>query len=172
MKRWLGILLIVSTCCATTVIPQSVEELTRASTDVVIGEAGIPQARWNSAHTMIYTVTPVRIESALKGTRSGIVMVTQMGGTLDGIHTKIAGIRQIQPQEKAALFLRPSKDMPGTFVITGMMQGHFTVAVDGKVTNGVSGVHAFNAKTQQLSEYAGEEMSLQTLMARVKAVSQ
>jgi hypothetical protein len=163
--------LLISTCFSTTVIPQTVEELTRASTDVVVGEAGVPQAKWNASHTMIYTITPIRIESALKGTRQGVVMVAQMGGTLDGIHTKIAGIRQFQPQEKAALFLRPSKDMPGTFVITGMMQGHFTVASDDKVTNGVSGVHAFNAKTQQLSEFAGEEMSLQTLRARVKAVA-
>jgi hypothetical protein len=152
---------------ATTVLPRTVEELTRDSSDVIIGTAGQPKAVWNAKHTMIYTVTPVQVEHALKGSRSGTVMVTQMGGTLDGITTKVAGIRQFQPSERAALFIRPSGDMPGTFVITGMMQGRFTIDLNGKVSNGVPGVHVLDQNAHTLTEYTGSGMSLRELEQRV-----
>lgn len=171
MKRLLVLILLASTCFSTSVISRSIEEMTQDSTDVIIGQAGIPQSQWNAAHTMIYTITPVRIETALKGSRSGVVMVTQMGGTLDGIHTKIEGIRQFQPHERAALFLRPSVDMPGTFVLSSMVQGHFTVDAQGNASNGVSGVHTLDTRTKQLSETSGSILSLERLKARVKAVA-
>jgi hypothetical protein len=167
MKHVLVFVALVSTLFGTTVLPRTVEELTRDSSDVIIGTAGQPKAVWNARHTMIYTVTPVRVEQALKGSRNGIVMVTQMGGTLDGITTKVAGVRQFQPSERAALFLRPSGDMPGTFVITGMMQGRFTVDANGNVSNGVPGVHVLDQKAHALREYTGNKMSLRELEQRV-----
>lgn len=167
MRRVLLFVALVSTIFGTTVLPRTVEELTRDSSDVIVGTAGQPRAVWNASRSMIYTVTPVRVERALKGSRTGTVMVTQMGGTLDGITTKVAGIRQFRASERAALFLRPSGDMPGTFVMTGMMQGRFTIDKDGNVSNGASGVHVLDMNAHQLGEYAGSKMSLGELERRV-----
>jgi len=167
MRRLLVFVALVSVMFGTTVLPRTVEELTRDSTDVIVGTAGQPKTVWNASHSMIYTVTPVRVEQALKGSRTGTLMVTQMGGTLDGITTKVAGIRQFHASERAALFLRPSGDMPGTFVISGMMQGRFSIDNDGNVSNGVPGVHVLDEKAHQLSEYTGSKMSLRELEQRV-----
>jgi hypothetical protein len=175
MKRALILLALIATCFSTTVIPVTVEELARTSTDVVVGSTGEPRSVWNKAHTMIYTVTPFRIEHALKGNRSGQVNVTQMGGRLDGIETKVAGVKQFSANERDALFLRPSQDMPGTYVITGLMQGRFAITQEGGkevVSNGVSGVEVFSRTTQQIGGFQGAKMTLQTLEQRVRRAEQ
>lgn len=175
MKRSLIALVLLGVCSSTTIEPRSIEQLTRDSSDVIVGTAGTPRSVWNAAHTMIYTLTTVRIERALKGQGSGSVTVTQMGGRLDGIQTKVAGVRQFDAGERAALFLRPSVDMPGTYVITGLMQGRFTIAnSNGKevVSNGVSGVTTYDRKSGQLQEFSGAEMTLQQLESRVKRAVQ
>src|SRR4051812_24444611 len=153
MKRLVVIALLIATSFSTTIVPRTVEELTHDSTDVVVGQARSPKAVWNAGHTMIYTLTPFTVDHALKGSRKGTITVTQMGGTLDGLTTKIAGVRQFDVSERAALFLRPSVDMPGTLVITGLMQGRFTVDAQGAVSNDVAEVHVLDRKTQSLGEY-------------------
>jgi hypothetical protein len=174
MRRLLLIgVLLLGAGSSTTIEPRSVEELARDSSDVIVGTADTPRSVWNAAHTMIYTVTTVRVERALKGHRSGSVQVTQMGGHLDGIQTKVAGVRQFQTGERDALFLRPSVDMPGTFVITGLMQGRFTVTnSNGKemVSNGATGVTTYDRANGGLREFSGKEMTLEQLESRVRAV--
>ena len=176
MKRLLiAAIVFLGVCSSTTIEPRSVEQLTRDSSDVIVGTASTPRSVWNAAHTMIYTVTTVRIEHALKGQRSGAVIVTQMGGKLDGIQTKVAGVRQFDAGERAALFLRPSIDMPGTYVITGLMQGRFTIAnSNGKevASNGVGGVTTYDRSTGELHEFSGAAMPLQELETRVKRAVQ
>jgi hypothetical protein len=172
MKRLLiAATLLLSVGSSTTIEPRTVEELARDSSDVIVGTAGTPRSVWNAAHTMIYTVTTVRVERAIKGQRSGSVQVTQMGGTLDGIHTKVAGVRQFEAGERDALFLRPSVDMPGTLVITGLVQGRFEIANrNGKevVSNGVTGVTTYDRSAGELRKFSGAEMTLQQLESRVK----
>jgi hypothetical protein len=175
MKRALTLLALIATSFSTTVLPVTVEELAHNSTDVVVGSTGEPRSVWNAAHTMIYTVTPFQIERAIKGSRRGHVMVTQMGGHLDGIETKVAGVRQFQANERDALFLRPSQDMPGTYVITGLMQGRFTIQQEaGKevVSNGIGGVEVFDRRTLQIGEFQGAKMTLQALEQRVRRAEQ
>jgi hypothetical protein len=171
MKRFLLASLLVATCFSTSIVPRSIEQMTRDSSDVVIGSAGKPRAVWNASHTMIYTLTPVRVERALKGKRSGTITVAQMGGTLDGITTKVSGVRHFREQERSALFLRPSVDMPGSFVISSMMQGHYTIDAAGNVSNGVAGVHVLDRSNQNIAEFSGERMKLSDLERRVKAVA-
>lgn len=171
MKLFAAVLLLLATCFSTTIIPRSVEELTRDSSDVIVGRAGQPRAIWNAAHSMIYTLTPVTIERTLKGGSKRQVMISQMGGRLDGIETKVAGVRQFQADERAALFLRPSEDMPGTYFVTGLMQGRFTIAIrDGQevVSNGVQGVEVLDRATQTIGEFHGAEMTLRQLESRVR----
>jgi hypothetical protein len=171
MKRFVLAILLAATCFSTSIVPRSIEEMTQDSSDVVIGSAGTPRAVWNASHTMIYTLTPVRIERALKGKRSGTVIVAQMGGTLDGITTKISGVRHFRANERSALFLRQSVDMPGAFVISSMIQGHYTIDAAGNVSNGVAGVRVLNQAGQNVSEFSVERMKLSDLERRVKAVA-
>ncbi len=53
-------------CWATTVIPMSVEELTRAASDVVEARAVSSRAAWNAQHTLIYTYTTFELTHSLK----------------------------------------------------------------------------------------------------------
>ena len=65
--------------------------------------------------------------------------------------------------------------MPGTYVITGLMQGRFTIAnSNGKevATNGESGVTTYDRKSGELQELSGAEMTLQQLESRVKQAVQ
>ncbi len=52
-------------------------------------------------------------------------MVRQIGGTVEGITQKVAGVRHWSPGEDAVLFLQPSPAADGTLVVTGLMQGNF-----------------------------------------------
>jgi hypothetical protein len=171
MKRMVLAIVFVATCFSTSIVPRSIEQMTRDSSDVLIGNAGTSRVVWNANHTMIYTLTPVQIERALKGNRSGTVTVAQMGGTLDGITTKVSGVRHFHAHERSALFLRPSVDMPGAFVVSSMIQGHYTIDAAGNVSNGVAGVHVLDQASQNVSEFSGEKMKLSDLERRVKAVA-
>lgn len=174
MRRILAVFLFLAAASSTSVVPRTVEELTRESSLVVVGTAQQPRAVWNRAHTMIYTLTPVRVERAWKGAPVPTVTVVQMGGALDGLQMKVAGVKAIRENERSALFLHPSVDMPGAYAITGLMQGNFRIDnMNGTevVSNGARGVELLD-RDSQLREYTGSVMTLKQLEARVRKAVQ
>lgn len=112
---------------ATTIIPMSLEALTRAAAVIVEGRAVRSWSAWNTQHTLIYTYTTVEVAHTLKGASGQAFTVKQLGGSADGYTQKVSGVRQFENGEDALLFLRPSVTGDGTMVVVGLMQGHFRV---------------------------------------------
>jgi hypothetical protein len=174
--RWLLLLfclmLAVPFVSSTTVVPLSVERLTQISTHVVEGRATESWSQWNPAHTVISTYTKFQVLRTLKGQAPEVVVVRQLGGRVEGINQRVAGVRAWRTGEQAVLFLRPDSLPNGGYVVTGLMQGNFLVRRDAKgeiqVSNSMSGVSSYQAATGQISDYKGREMRLQDLESRVQ----
>ncbi len=162
---------------ATSVIPESIEQLTHSSSLVVEAHAMQSWSQWNAAHTLIFTYTRFSVSRALKGQPENSVTVRQLGGTLDNTRQKVSGVRQWRVGEQAVLFLRPSEAQDGTLAITGLMQGNFLVhrATDGslKASNGAPEAARYDTQSNSLSDFHGSSFSLRDLEERVlKAAKQ
>jgi hypothetical protein len=170
-------LVLAMVATATTVVPMSMEALTAASTHVVEGVPLRTWSQWNPQHTLILTYTKFQVQRALKGRAPAIVIVKQLGGIVGTTVQKVAGVRRLEPGERAVLFLRPGDLNDGTLVITGLMQGNFSVqtAQNGSqiVTNGMPDVSAYSVSTREVTPYQGNRLRLDELESRVqKAVQQ
>src|ERR1051326_7602576 len=132
MKRSLRSVVLLVACCVaahgTTVVPMSVEELTRAASHVVEAHALQSWTSWNPQHTLIYTYTSFQVNRTLKGTATDTITVKQAGGSADGYTQKVSGVRQFQPGEDALLFLRSSTSADGAMVVVGFIQGNFRIS--------------------------------------------
>jgi hypothetical protein len=161
---------------ATTVVPMSLEELTRAASDVVEARAVSSRSAWNPQHTLIYTYTTFQVTRGLKGSVAQTITVKQLGGTAGGYMQKVAGVHHPQAGEEALLFLRPSAARDRTYVIVGLIQGNLRMytAADGRamVTNGISGAQALERGTSRVTEFAGSPMPLAEAEARIRGVQQ
>ena len=169
--RIAGFVLLAACLSATTIVPMSVEDLTRESSQVVDATAVESWAAWNSQHSMIFTFTRFAVSGRLKGQAPETVVVRQPGGSAGGYTTHVAGVRHWASGERAVLFLRPSAT-DGAMEVTGLMQGNFLVTRDAQgnesVSNGVPGVSAYQPASQQVSGYRGAEMKLSDLKTRVQ----
>jgi hypothetical protein len=135
MKGLLAGLILVSVASATTVIPMSVEELTRAASSVVEVDVLNSWSAWDTQHTLIYTYSRVRVAHSLKGGVQPEMIVQQLGGSSEGYTMKVAGVHALESGEHAVLFLRPVRANGGaTWSIVGLMQGHFRVYTAGGKT--------------------------------------
>jgi hypothetical protein len=160
---------------STTIVPMSVERLTRASTNVVLAKATDSWTEWNPEHSLIYTVTRFRVERSIKGTAQQEIVVKQIGGQSGAYQQKVAGVRHFQSGERSVLFVHPSESKDGRYVVTGLMQGNFLVkteAADPVVTNGIEGVESFDPNTKETKVFRGAAMRLSQLESRVKKAAQ
>jgi hypothetical protein len=174
MKRWfVGLLLLAVPLLlvATTVVPMGVEALTRASTHVVEARAMGSTSQWNSEHTFIFTYTRFEVTRTLKGQASNTIMVREIGGTVEGITQKVAGVRHWSLGEEAVLFLQRSS-ADGTLVVTGLMQGNFlmrrTRAGHVYVSNGMPDAFEYQAAAGEVTNYRGNTMRLEELESRIQ----
>ncbi len=166
--------LITTIAGATTVVPMSVEELTRASARVVEAQVLDSWSTWNAEHTRIFTYSRVGVARALKGRSEEVVTVKQLGGSAGGYTMKVAGVRALSPGERTLLFLRPSQAGDGTWVIVGLMQGMFHVYAAGGHTMVSNGIHAAVVHEQRGGSPRREAvppMTLEEAESRVRGAS-
>jgi hypothetical protein len=169
----IGALLI---CCAaalgTTVIPMSVEELTRSASRIVEVQAVSSRSAWNAQHSLIYTYTKFRVIRGLKGDSAQTLVVKQLGGRAEGYTQKVSGVHHAQVGEEALLFLRPSAAGDGTYAVIGMMQGHFRMfrARNGEtmVSNGITGAESLEPSNGGAREFTGSPMTLGAAEERIQ----
>jgi hypothetical protein len=163
------VLLCAAAASATTVVPMSVEELTRAASEVIEAHAKRSWSSWNAQHTLIYTYTTFEVTKRLKGATTESVTVKQVGGSADGYTQKVSGVRQFQEGEDALLFLRPSVARDGTLVVVGLMQGNFRVlhanAGEETVSNGITGAQQYDHG--RVKEFRGTTMRLREAESRI-----
>jgi hypothetical protein len=157
---------------ATTVIPMSMEDLSRAASEIAEARAVSSRAAWNRQHTIIYTYTTYRVTRGLKGASPATITVKQLGGSAGGYTQKVAGVHHAQPGEDALLFLRPSAAGDGTYAVVGTIQGNFRMfrTRDGRsmVTNGISGARALERGTGRVVEFTGARMTQSEAEARIQ----
>jgi hypothetical protein len=169
----LAFLLLSTAALATTVVPMSVERLTHASTHVLLATAQESWTQWNADHTMIFTLTKFKVSRALKGQASSEVVVKQMGGRAGAYEQKVAGVRHWQSGDEAMLFVHPSTAGDGTLVVTGLMQGNFSVVpstagTEKMVSNGVVGVESLDSQNGNVEHFSGAKMPLSRLESLVR----
>ncbi len=158
------------TARATTIVPMTVEEMTRSASDVVQVRVLDSWSAWNPQRTLIYTYSRVQVMHSYKGAAAQTLIVKQLGGTAGGYTQKVAGIRYFQSGEDALLFLRPSASGDSTQVVVGLMQGNFRMAPTASgqvlVSNGVPSAHVYaNGK---ITDFSGSAMTLQEIEARIQ----
>jgi hypothetical protein len=169
---------------ATTVVPMSIEQLASAATHIIRAHVIDSSSAWDDTHSTIYTYTRFQTEETLKGSRSSVVTVKQLGGSAGGYTLHVAGVHPWNKGENVVLFLRPSQGQDGTFSVVGLMQGDFRLrrSTSGELMadNGlhlsaatamspVGDVHAYNPSTKQLNAYSGSQVTLSELESRVRA---
>ena len=132
-KGWLYTLFVCLICIgnvsfALTLKPTSLSKLVSESPLIIRGRVitqnmrrGIPpkeSGRW------IFTLSKVQVLNCIKvkDTCPSEVMVSQIGGSLDGITLTIPGSKLLATDQEVILFLTP-KPESGHFVITGFTQG-------------------------------------------------
>jgi hypothetical protein len=156
----------------TTVRPVTVEELTDGSSHVVDGKAVSSYAAWDAGHKAIYTYTSFEVSKLMKGQlRTRTVVVKQFGGRVGNTVSRRMGVREFAAGEEAVLFLYPSPNADGTMLITGLIQGRFSVQRSGgaaTVSNGMPVPSRAAPFYEAGAPVAGENrMSLQSLEQRV-----
>ena len=173
----IAILFLLTAGGATTVIPMSVEDLTRAASSVVEVEVTGSWSAWNSGHSLIYTYSRVRVTRALKGGVQPEMIVQQLGGSSEGYTMKVAGVHALNKGEHAVLFLRPARaNGGGSWTIVGLMQGHFKIYAAGgntMVSNGlqVQAVQGADRSTKSAPSMSSVSSTLTTSAPSTSSVS-
>jgi hypothetical protein len=133
-QRWIygcGLLLVLAlgavsaTAVASVVKALSLEELTRKADVIVVGVGADAQARRNDDGRLIVTDVSVDVQQVLKGgAKAGDdVIVTLLGGSLDGLGLRVPGEASIPLGKPALLFLYRSGKEGRDLRVVGMAQG-------------------------------------------------
>jgi hypothetical protein len=104
----------------------SLEDLTAASTYVVVATAGEQRSLWEETPSgrRIVTYTRLSVERAIAGPAETELWVRTLGGVVDKIGQSVSGEAQIATGARSLLFLaRASTGL----VVTGMAQGHYPI---------------------------------------------
>lgn len=147
----------------------SVRGLTFEAHAIVRGEVLEDEVVYDAAWGRVYTHTVVRVSETLSGGSApgDLIVVRQMGGALDGVHTQVVGTAPLLPGDEVVLFARTD----GAFhYLIGMSQGAFRVDRASGAEAGVSrSTHALNLlpAVAPAAEAPPEGMTLAGLRAAV-----
>jgi hypothetical protein len=136
-QRWIfgcGLLLVLalgavslttSRALASVVKALSLEDMTRKADVIVVGVGAEAQARRNDDGRLIVTDVSVDVQQVLKGgAKAGDdVIVTLLGGSLDGLGLSVPGEASIPIGKPALLFLYRSGKEGRDLRVVGMAQG-------------------------------------------------
>lgn len=127
-----GAFWLVAQARASTVRGLSLEELTHKADLIVVGVAEESQSRRHIDGKLIVTDVSLRVEQVLKGKAKvhDTVVVTLLGGTLDGIGLSVPGEASL-PQGKQALVFLQHAPRSHDLRIVGMAQGALPMQAQG-----------------------------------------
>ena len=120
----------VSTAQATVVLELERGTLIERSDRIVRATVGSARSGWNEDHTQIITLTELRVAEYWKGSGPATLTLRQLGGSVDGLSSRVAGDAQLEPGEEVVLFL---KSGAGVVYLTALAQSayHVTKGKDG-----------------------------------------
>jgi hypothetical protein len=107
---------------ATIVMHLSLEDMAQRSTAIVRGTVQTSKAV-DPGTGPIWTVTTLAVTERLKGPASATITLKQPGGTLNGLTQRVSGTASFTEGEDVLVFLEPSADEKGVFVVLGLASG-------------------------------------------------
>ena len=121
---------------ATTVRSLSFDDLVSKAQSIVAGHTVDVQTFRTADGRLILTNYTFEVEQTLKGSESGRITITTVGGRVGNTILRVAGMPSFAVGESAVVFLEKSGQYN---TVVGLTQGKFSV-VNGRVTNSVSGL--------------------------------
>ncbi len=118
---------------------QSLEEIARDAELVVLGEARSNGTPFKYHDDLLYTSTPVRVLSVLKGQDGPVpsdLQVVEEGGVWEAKDIQWWGTPRVGPGKRYLLFLqKPSMTdpPPNTYILVGAYMGKFEVSAGGQL---------------------------------------
>lgn len=159
----------------------SLEELTRTSTAVVVGEAESSRSFWNDSRTQILTEVTIRVEEPVTGGVRDEVTITIPGGRVGNTLYEVSDMPVFVDGEEVVVFLweHPS----GKQLVTGGSQGKLQVVRDDggskTVVRGGATLLPDNATIgkadsigDRLSRSSGGSVPIDDLLARIRSHAQ
>jgi hypothetical protein len=113
---------------ATTLQHLDTRALALGSQQIVVGAVEDVHARWNDTHSTIVTDVVVRVTESVKGEAASRILLTQLGGEVNGVRVSIPGCPTFRAGEEALLFVW--RDPRGGAQVTGLAQGKFEIERD------------------------------------------
>jgi hypothetical protein len=121
------------------VVPRvTAEELAAQSERIVRGRVTRSWPSWDPVHKYIWTHHEITASETLRGPHAATIIVSEPGGTLDGVSMQTSGTLPFSLGEDAVLFLY--KTPIGYWRVAAGPQGKFTIEKDGRVHTGANGV--------------------------------
>jgi hypothetical protein len=152
---------------AAAVVPRfSLEEL--VSRSEIIAQAQVVSSRpaWDAQHKYIWTHYQMVVTDAIRGTSRSIV-VSEPGGSLDGVAQAFSGMNAWTPGENVVLFLHHVPN--GYLRVTGGAQGSAPISSEGRVQLNASGVMQRTSHGADLRHLSG--MRLDEFKARLRTAA-
>ena len=143
MKRALILPLICIAAQATLVPALSLEGLIDQSEIIVHGRVASSWAAWDSGHKYIWTHYRIEVLDPLLGNLGANVVVSEPGGSLDGLTMRISGAPDYAVGEEAVVFLY--RTPIGYLRATGFGQGKYTVTLRSRVHANMNGFDLLRA---------------------------
>ncbi|MFO0597728.1 MAG: hypothetical protein U0228_20645 [Myxococcaceae bacterium] len=130
--RWsaLAVALASLAASATVVVYETIDDMARRVPVIVRGKVARSVSGWDDAHRRIWTWTEVVVSDSIKGKASGIVLVKQPGGEVEGIGQAVSGAARFSPGEECVLFLEPAPDEAGAFRPSGLAAGKVSIVTE------------------------------------------
>jgi hypothetical protein len=104
------------------------EDLVRASEEIVHGTVVEVTSHWNHDHTMIVTDVHLQVHESILGDVGGEVRFVHPGGVVGALRVEIPGAGVFSQGQEAVLLL--SRSARGDRQVTGLTQGRFDVETD------------------------------------------
>ncbi|MCP4649848.1 MAG: hypothetical protein GY853_07210 [PVC group bacterium] len=103
---------------------RSLEDITLAADNIVVGQVLATNTLWNQDKTLIVTEVKVSISDVIKGDFTQEVLTVEfIGGEIGTIGLKVSDTPEFQANEEIVLFSNNIKDRPLVQKITGRTQG-------------------------------------------------
>ena len=152
---------------AAVMLPASVEDLARSSQAVVRGRVARMTSRWSDDQRRIFTYVEIEPASVWRGTPPARVTVLVPGGVVGDIGQRVDGAAAFARGEEVVVFL--SEAEAGTFRVTGLAQGKFSVA-GGTAAPDLGHVSFAAPARLPAGERRAEAMDVAELEQRVRSV--
>jgi hypothetical protein len=124
--------LCLAVASAAAVIPRySAERLLQAAEVIVEGRVIRIWSSWDANRKYIWTHYEINVFETLRGAAGASIVVSEPGGSIEGINQQIGGANAFSKQEHCVLFLY--RTPIGYWRVAGGPQGRFTITLDARV---------------------------------------